>query len=454
MLMAFHHALFKKKSDIFTVMKRKINYLIWGCSLAMLAMTTVQVYFIYNTYALKEKEAQGAVRLALISMEKRMNIDSIRAAYYTQGEALLRSSRIKAAVSFFSEGSPAMSRQVSEYIRNNPVLNQYHTTYRVVFSTVSLRDFSGRKVELKDKLWFSNGDFDGKQFIISDLITDNNTGESLVRNLNSRSSFSIHDGKNSILREMLALMIFSVVLISSMILLFYFSIRSLITQKKISDMQTDFINNITHEFNTPLATMAVALSTARSQGEENSIGANALSVIDRQHRRLKKLIDQVVTYTSGSNELVLHKEKIALQEFINKLLDDFQAANPDISLIRIAKAGPSEIMADPFYLTTAINNLLENAVKYGGTELVFTAIKKERNCLFAVADNGIGIPQKEIANIFHKFYRVEKGDIHTAKGLGLGLYYTCNIAAVHGGELAVDSIVDQGSTFTMTIPII
>jgi two-component system phosphate regulon sensor histidine kinase PhoR len=104
-------------------------------------------------------------------------------------------------------------------------------------------------------------------------------------------------------------------------------------------------------------------------------------------------------------------------------------------------------------MTTALNNLLENAVKYGGTELVFTTIKKERNYLFVVDDNGIGISQKEITNVFKKFYRVEKGDIHTTKGLGLGLYYTRKIVAVHGGVLVVDSIVDQGSTFTMTIPI-
>jgi two-component system phosphate regulon sensor histidine kinase PhoR len=347
MLTAYHYAQFKIKCDIFTAMKRKINYLIWGCSLAMLALTTVQVYFIYNTYVLKEKEAQSAVRLALIGMEERMNIDSIRAAYFTQGEVLLRSQGLRSAITFFSQGSPAMSKQVSKYILNNSVLNQYHTTYRVVFSTVSLSDLSGRKVELKDKLWFSNGKFSGKPSIISDLITDNNTGDGLIRNLKSRSIFSINDGKNVILREMLALMVFSVVLISSMILLFYFSIRSLIKQKKISDMQTDFINNITHEFNTPLATMAVALSTAKSQGE-NTIVSNAMSVIDRQHKRLKKLINQVVTHTSGSSELVLHKEKIPVEIFINRLLDDFQTAYPGITLIRKIEIAPLKSQQIPF----------------------------------------------------------------------------------------------------------
>lgn len=437
-------------------MKQKIKYLIWGCSTAIIALTAIQTYFIYNTYILKEKDAETLVRAELTRMESEINIDSIRNDWFTQAEILVRTKGAEAAAAFLSQGSPAISRQVGAYIKKNKILEKYQTTYEVIIRKVSLQG-EGYALNLSNKRWFANGVINGgHQLILHDLITNIDAGGGLVRDFNSRSSFTIHDGSNRILREMLGLLIFSVVLLTVVILLFYFSIRSLIIQKKIADMQSDFINNITHEFNTPLATMGIALSTVRSQlllMEENSISSNGLNVIDRQYHRLKKLINQVVTHTGVTGQLVLQKVEIPLMNFLGNLLDDFQSAHSGVDLIRKLKEGPEEILTDPFYLTTAMTNLLENAVKYGGTQLIFDVVKQENSCRFMITDNGIGIAQADIGHIFKKFYRVEKGDIHTTKGLGLGLYYTRRIAAAHGGELTVQSIPGKGSTFTMTIPI-
>lgn len=437
-------------------MKQKIKYLIWGCSTAIIALTAIQTYFIYNTYILKEKDAETLVRAELTRMESEINIDSIRNDWFTQAEILVRTKGAEAAAAFLSQGSPAISRQVGAYIKKNKILEKYQTTYEVIIRKVSLQG-EGYALNLSNKRWFANGVINGgHQLILHDLITNIDAGGGLVRDFNSRSSFTIHDGSNRILREMLGLLIFSVVLLTVVILLFYFSIRSLIIQKKIADMQSDFINNITHEFNTPLATMGIALSTVRSQlllMEENSISSNGLNVIDRQYHRLKKLINQVVTHTGVTGQLVLQKVEIPLMNFLGNLLDDFQSAHSGVDLIRKLKEGPEEILTDPFYLTTAMTNLLENAVKYGGTQLIFDVVKQENSCRFMITDNGIGIAQADIGHIFKKFYRVEKGDIHTTKGLGLGLYYTRRIAAAHGGELTVQSIPGKRSTFTMTIPI-
>lgn len=436
-------------------MKHKIRYLIWSCSIAILALTAIQSYFIYNTYVLKEKEAQTAVRAELIQMEKAINIDSIRNKWFMETERLLGTKGVEAAAAFLSNGSPTISKQVSTYIQENKILAKYHAVYAVIIQQASLQS-KGQQLLVSNKHWFGNGNLNGKDQVLHDLITSNEVGGALLRNFNTRSSFTIIDGKNSIIREMLGLLIFSVILLTVVILLFYFSIRSLITQKKISDMQTDFINNITHEFNTPLATIGVAVSTVKSQllsKEENSISLSGLNVIDRQYRRLKKLMDQVMTHAGESGELVIHKVKIPLTDFLEKLVQDFQSAHPDIELIGKLKDAPEEILADPFYLTTAITNLLENAVKYGGTQLIFTVVKNENSCKFMISDNGIGIAQTEISNIFQKFYRVEKGDVHNTKGLGLGLYYTRQITTAHGGRLTVHSIPGKGSTFTMTIPI-
>ncbi|MBB2147477.1 sensor histidine kinase [Pedobacter gandavensis] len=441
-------------------MKRKIKYLIWCCSVAILALTAIQTYFIYNTYVLKEQQAQIAVRTELVHMERTINIDSIRNRWFLDAENLVRTKGVEVAAAFLSNGSAAISKQVSTYIQENKILEKYNTVYAVTFRQVSLQG-KGSHLQIRNKYWFGNGNIHDQDQVIHDLIlhdltTSNDVGGALVRNFNSRSSFTIIDGRNNIFREMLGLLIFSVFLLTVVILLFYFSIRSLITQKKISDMQTDFINNITHEFNTPLATIGVAVSTVRAQlieKEENSVSLNGLNVIDRQYRRLKKLIDQVMTHTEASGELIIHKVNIPLMNFLEKLLEDFQSAHPEIELLLKLKEVPREILADPFYLTTAMTNLLENAVKYGGIQLTFTVVENENNCNFIISDNGIGIAQTEISNIFQKFYRVEKGDVHNTKGLGLGLYYSRQIAIAHGGTLSVHSIPGKGSKFTMTIPI-
>ena len=311
-------------------MKLKIKYLIWGCTLAILALTAIQGYFIYNTFILKQREAETAVRAELIKMEEHMNIDKLRDAWFEQVENMVRENRHSEINALTRNGSAAISRQVSHYINHNQVLDQYHTAYEVVIQNAVLIDkHSGYKLVLKNKRWFNNGKRLNEPQIIHDLTaSDDAAAGPMVRDFNTRSSFSINDWQQNILGQMIGLLVFSALLLAFVILLFYFSIRALITQKKITDMQTDFINNITHEFNTPLATLSVAVSTVKSQPELNTnrIISNSVQVIERQHIRLKKLIDQVMTHTAGSQQLILKKEMVPVEHFLQKIITDFKAA--------------------------------------------------------------------------------------------------------------------------------
>ncbi|MEO6523730.1 MAG: HAMP domain-containing sensor histidine kinase [Mucilaginibacter sp.] len=435
-------------------MKRKIRYLIWGCSLAITALAAIQSYFIYNTYILKEKEAQSVVRLELIRMENLINIDSVRNGWFVHGNALLRAQGITAAESFFSSGAPVLSRKVAQYINTNPILHQYRTVYQVVINKVLLESPSGQRVTLTDRPWFGSGELHGEQLVIHDLTTDNNISGGLVRNFTSRSGFAINGGENSILREMLGLLIFSVLLLGVVILLFYLSIRSLVTQKKISDMQTDFINNITHEFNTPLATLGVALSTVKDRlaGQPDPILDNSVATIDRQQQRLRKLIGQVISHTAGPQQLRLHRELIHMPAFIAEMLEDFKLGSPQIELMAELDSQVAAIKADRFHLTTAIVNILDNAVKYGGGQIIVTTVADTDSYGITIKDNGIGITGSDQARIFEKFYRAEKGDIHNTKGLGLGLYYSELVITAHGGKILLQSGTGQGSTFTLILP--
>lgn len=439
------------------LMKLKVKYLIGGCVLAILALTAIQGYFIYNTFILKQREAETAVRAELIKMEEHIHIDQLRNAWFKQMDSLVRENRQSEINVLTSHGSAAISKQVSDYINHNQILNQYHTAYEVVIQNAILfNEHSGYELVLKNKPWFNNGKRLNQPQIIHDLTaSDDASARPVVLDFNTRSSFSINDWQQGILRQMIGLLVFSALLLAFVILLFYFSIRAIITQKKITDMQTDFINNITHEFNTPLATLSVAVSTVKSQSELNTnhILSNSIQVIERQHIRLKKLIDQVMTHTAGPQQLLLKKEMVPMEHFLQEIITDFKAANSEVEIIERLQCDPVSIAIDQFHLTTAIGNMLENAVKYGGTQLIMMTTLEDTCYQIAILDNGIGIAKEELEHIFGKFYRVEKGDIHTVKGLGLGLFYSQQVVTAHGGHIGVQSIYGKGTTFTITLPL-
>lgn len=423
----------------------------------MIALTAIQGYFIYNTFILKEREAQAAVRTELIRMEQKIHIDRLRNNWIEHIEYLVRENRRSAIDAFIRNDQITASRQITTYINTNKVLSQYHTAYEVIIQNAALiNKETGYKLILKNKVWFSNGKPLEEPQIIHDLTAnDNSLTNPVIRNFNTRSHFSINDWQQNILKQMTGLLLFSVILLSFVMLLFYFSIKSLIRQKKIADMQTDFINNITHEFNTPLATLNVAVSTIKGQPESrsNPIINTALQGIERQHVRLKKLIEQVITHTAEVPQLVLKMENIVLKQFLLQVITDFSAANPKTQLLETLQNEDITITADRFHLTTAISNILENAVKYGGTKLIIQAAVESTFYKIAISDNGIGITHAEKEKIFEKFYRVEKGDIHTVKGLGLGLFYSQQLVTAHGGWIKVESIPGKGTTFTITLPL-
>jgi signal transduction histidine kinase len=424
----------------------------------MIALTAIQGYFIYNTFILKKREAQTAVRAELIKMEQNIHIDQLRSNWFKNIEYLVKENRYSDIDTLVSNCSAVISRQISTYIDNNKILDQYHTAYEVIIqNAVLINKEASYKLVLKNKLWFSNGKPLEEPQIIHDLTTsDNSLTSPVIQDFNTRSHFSINDWQRNILGQMTGLLFFSVILLGFVMLLFYFSIKNLIKQKKIADMQTDFINNITHEFNTPLATLSVAVSTIKGQPElrSNSIINNAVQGIERQHIRLKKLIDQVMTHTADVRQLVLKKGNISITHFLLQIIADFRATNSGTELIERLQKEDVIIPVDSFYLTTAISNILENAIKYGGTKLIITAAVEGSFYQIAIFDNGIGIAQIEQEKIFEKFYRVEKGDIHTVKGLGLGLFYSQQLIAAHGGRIKVQSIPDKGSTFTIILPLL
>ena len=444
-------------------MKRKIVLLIAGCIITVAALACIQGYFIYNTYLLNVQEADHKVRQKLLSVEVDGELDSLNSAWMKKvGEFIAFNvdspSRGKNFEKLIRKIEDSLSAAEEDYIKSRGLVGDFDVSYNNYVRKVVLQKegsqatdtlFSGKL------LLFGNTPKGGEEILASQSKwTDNlRTPEGRIYALEftTERTYCIDNWKSAIITKMGGMLLFTVLLLAFVILLFYLSIKGLITQKKIADIKSDFINNITHEFKTPIAVMDLAVKTLEQK--ENDLTTeqfeNTLSIIGRQNKRMKKLFDQVSGASLGTSATKGHAENLTFAD-VETIVDDFRLAHPEAA-ISFNGDRTSFCRMDRQHLATVLHNLLDNAVKYGGTIITVNFASDEGKCSISVTDNGIGIPPKEKPAIFEKFYRVQKGDVHTTKGLGLGLFYVKQVADAYDGSITVESSKD-GSTFTLTIP--
>ena len=266
---------------------------------------------------------------------------------------------------------------------------------------------------------------------------------------------SVIDWEMIILRRMTFVLILSLLSIATLITLFFIAIKALIKQKKANDIKTDFINNITHELKTPLTTLGISTRILeRKDIRDNDANFNAIvNTISRQNNRLQNLIDQVMANSFAENGIELQKEKIETEEFLLTIVNDFKITYPKIDIKTNFHTQKTNLVLDKFYLTTALLNVLENAAKYGSNTITIKTNLNQNQFSISVEDDGIGIEKNKQSLLFEKFYRVEQGNLHNTKGLGLGLYYVDQIIKAHQGTVSVVSDLGKGTQFTILLKV-
>ena len=159
-----------------------------------------------------------------------------------------------------------------------------------------------------------------------------------------------------------------------------------------------------------------------------------------------------MTNSLGFEEIELQKETLKINLLLQTIISDFHIAFPNVTIESNFNTSETTLSLDKFHLTTALNNVLENAVKYGCQNI--TIVTSIENSIFniSIKDDGIGIPKNKQSLLFEKFYRVEQGNLHNTKGLGLGLYYVDQIIKAHKGTIQVVSDLGKGASFTIRIP--
>jgi two-component system phosphate regulon sensor histidine kinase PhoR len=245
-----------------------------------------------------------------------------------------------------------------------------------------------------------------------------------------------------------------------LVLIFFgFSLATIIKQKRLSEVITDFINNMTHELKTPIATISLSSEMIMRLETNHDLekAKKYAGIIFKENKRLETQVERVLNISTLDTEnTTLNKKSLDFHELLVEVKDTFdfnQLANGGKILIE-NNASIFTIQADPIHITNVVYNLLDNAVKYSTTKpLISITTKNERNYLvIEIKDNGIGIRKEDLKMIFDKFYRVSTGNIHDIKGFGLGLFYVKLIINEHNGSIDVKSKLGEGSAFTIKLP--
>jgi two-component system, OmpR family, phosphate regulon sensor histidine kinase PhoR len=239
---------------------------------------------------------------------------------------------------------------------------------------------------------------------------------------------------------------------------FIYFIRTILKQKKISEMKNDFINNMTHEFNTPLANISLAYETLRDKGKIaiDDHSNRVVGIIQSETDRLKENVVRILKLsTIDRNGVHLYPEEIdvcgLLQGVVSRLELKIKQKNAQVTFCKSDEA--FSVMGDRLHITNAIENIIDNALKYSNESCIIDIdiIKTKLNIIINICDNGIGMSRTELKKIFEKFYRVQHGNIQNDRGFGLGLNYVKYIVEAHGGNISVSSKPGKGSCFKISL---
>jgi len=273
--------------------------------------------------------------------------------------------------------------------------------------------------------------------------------------------FGIHfAGQNRLLMDSMRIWYFFSFILLLVILFFAYTQMIILRQRRYAEVQRDFINTMTHEFKTPLASLLMSADVIQRPDilHEPERLKRYGDIIRSQVNHLLKQVEMVLEMGGPLGDKVLIKKvPLNLNGIITEICELMEprvsCSNGSLKLHYLSKV--EMIDADPTHLTNIILNLLDNAIKYSDEVPDIEVIVNEANgtLIIEVRDNGIGIPAKLKKRIFEKFYRVPTGNIHNTKGFGLGLYYTRNAVRAHGWKITIDSKEGQGTTMRIFIPV-
>lgn len=271
-------------------------------------------------------------------------------------------------------------------------------------------------------------------------------------------SYTLQDTWSYMLGQLKVPVLFSLLLVGITIASFVLLYRNMMQQKRLADLKNEFISNITHELKTPIATVGVAIEALKSFNaiDNPQRTREYLDISQNELQRLNLLVDKVLKLSMfEKKEIELKYELLNLADVVEEVVASMRLQTEKYrGTVTVNTEGDCSLQADRLHMLSVVFNLLDNALKYGreNPEVQISLEEKEETIELKVTDNGIGIPVEYKDKVFDKFFRIPHGDMHNAKGYGLGLSYVAHVVKKHKGTIAVESGTGTGSAFIINLP--
>lgn len=265
-------------------------------------------------------------------------------------------------------------------------------------------------------------------------------------------SIGFNDITTIVLQRNLLGIFLSFLLVASIISSLFYLLKIIKDQKQLAEIKNDFISNITHEFKTPIATIGAALESIQHFNTSNDIQKTKkyVAMSSQQVMKLNTMVEKLLeTATIDSDALELKKQETNIALFLEHIVASHQETLNGKKLDLVLKSENVFTSVDVFHLENALDNVIDNAIKYGGDSIKVTLEKDQEGIHIYMSDNGNSLTKTQSHQLFEKFYRVPKGNTHDIKGFGIGLYYTKTIIEKHGGTIKVNT---SPTTFKTTLP--
>jgi two-component system phosphate regulon sensor histidine kinase PhoR len=268
--------------------------------------------------------------------------------------------------------------------------------------------------------------------------------------------------KNLVIKSLRVRIATSIFFTLVIIAAFYLTVRTMLRQKKMGEIKNDFINNMTHEFKTPIATISLAVDAMRNEKviQDREKMSYFSTIIKEENQRMNRQVETILKASQlEKQEVDLNLRPVHVHEIIKDVVDNFalqldeKKGNAELLL----NASNDFIEGDEVHLSNLVNNLIDNAMKYSKDnvppQVKITTQTTPKNFVLRIEDNGIGMNRETVKRVFERFYRAHTGNIHNVKGFGLGLSYVKTMVEAHHGTIKAESTLGKGSSFTVELPL-
>jgi len=418
--------------------RQQVRFVVLLGAISIIGIISVQAYFLFKAWNIREKQLTQSLVIALKTVTEKICRLNQTALPYGNPVRQLTSNY------FVVDVNSVIDANVLEYY------------LRTEFE----------KLNIKTDYEYAIYDCHTDRMVYGNYISMTGTREKakLGNNLPKYHDYLYYFGihfpslRSTIAADMTILFFFTFILILSVIF-FVYAIFVILQQKRLSELQKDFINNMTHELKTPISTINISadiLTNPDIVKDPERLSTYGW-IIKKENQRLNLLVEKVLQIARiEKGGIHLKKELLDLNALIQTIADNFIAKPKQDSKLEIhLNPAIGKIEADVLHLTNILHNLIDNALKYGGEKplIRIETIKNQNQVVILFSDNGPGIEPKYRKRVFYKFFRVPSGNIHEVNGFGLGLYYVKLICHLHRWNIHLISEPEQGAIFKIEIPI-